>query len=71
MNNDPFCSMIAGLKAEGLTATQISRESGLSRQSLYRFENRESRAPTLESFNRLALCCKRYGLPVPQPSNRR
>ena len=70
-DGDPIQSMLAGLRDVGLTNSGIARESGVSRQTLWRFETGDSRQPSLESFNRLALVCRRHGLPIPGPSNRR
>jgi transcriptional regulator with XRE-family HTH domain len=70
-DSDPFIAMLEGLRDAGLTTTSIAREAGVSRQTLWRFTTGDSRQPSLESFNRLALVCRRHGLPIPGPSNRR
>lgn len=70
MSDERIASMIEGLKAEGLTASQIARESGLSRHSLWRYTVGEARQPSLQSFDKLALVCRAHGLPIPQPGRR-
>lgn len=50
---DVFQSMLAGLAATGMTTTDIARQAGLSRQTLYRLENGEARAPSFSTYERL------------------
>lgn len=71
MADDPFVVMVEGLKSEGLSTVRICREAGVSRQSIYRYLVGESKKPSYETYSRLALLSRSYGLPVPQPSRRR
>jgi transcriptional regulator with XRE-family HTH domain len=70
-SDDVFSSMIAGLRDAGLTTARIAAESNISRQTLWRLETGDSRMPSHQSFDRLALVCRRHGLSIPGPSHRR
>lgn len=50
---DVFTSMLAGISGEGLTTTEISRRSGLSRQTIYRLRNGEGKLTSFETYRRL------------------
>jgi DNA-binding XRE family transcriptional regulator len=58
MRNEPspvdrLASMLTGLRAAGMTPSEIARQCGVSRQSLWRFEVGESRMPSHAVFTRL------------------
>lgn len=50
---DPFQSMLAGLSSTGMSTTEIARQSGLSRQTLYRIKNGEAREPTYDTYQKI------------------
>ena len=59
-----FKAMIAGLEQRGLSRSQIAARSGLSRQTIFRFAEGMARAPTLESYQRLAELVTKSGVPM-------
>jgi transcriptional regulator with XRE-family HTH domain len=51
--SDIFKSMIAGLSNVGMTQSDIARQSGVSRQTIWRLETGEAREPTYDTFVKL------------------
>ncbi|WP_026618571.1 transcriptional regulator with XRE-family HTH domain [Ensifer sp. WSM1721] len=46
-------TMIARLKASGLTPSMIARESGISRMTVWRIANGDARQPSYDTVHRI------------------
>ena len=53
MKPDEFAAIIAGLESQGMTPSEIARESGLSRMTVWRIANGETSRPSYETVIRL------------------
>ncbi|MDW9823493.1 MULTISPECIES: helix-turn-helix domain-containing protein [Sinorhizobium] len=53
MKQEEFAAIIAGLESQGMTPTEIARESGLSRMTVWRIANGETSRPSYDTVIRL------------------
>lgn len=66
-----FEALLSGLQAAGLSGAEIARLSGLTRGTVWRLENGMCRAPTLDTYVRIAGTYQREVGPVPPLNYRR
>ncbi|WP_346283779.1 helix-turn-helix domain-containing protein [Sinorhizobium terangae] len=53
MNPQEFAAIIEGLESQGMTPSEIAREAGLSRMTVWRIANGETSRPSYETVTRL------------------
>ncbi len=53
MTADEFAAIIAGLESQGMTPTEVAREAGLSRMTVWRIAYGETSRPSQETVTRL------------------
>lgn len=53
MKPDEFAAIIAGLEAQGISQTEIARETGLSRMTIWRLTVGETPRPSYDTVQRL------------------
>jgi Helix-turn-helix domain len=61
---DSFSALLAGIRASGLSNTEIAERCGLTQATLWRLETGYARQPTLDSYIRL---CRTYQQVTHQP----
>lgn len=62
---ETVAAMIAALHGAGMGPSQIAREAGLSRQSIYRLEQGMSARPSAETYQRIERAWLDRGCPPP------
>ncbi|WP_042778879.1 helix-turn-helix domain-containing protein [Sinorhizobium fredii] len=53
MQDDEFAALIAGIRSQGLTPSEIARETGLSRMTVWRLSVGETSRPSYDTIVRL------------------
>jgi transcriptional regulator with XRE-family HTH domain len=62
--SDVFKSMMAGIADAGMSQSELARQSGISRQTLYRIREGEAPKPSFDTYVRLD---RVYRAVVPAP----
>ncbi|MCA1404681.1 helix-turn-helix domain-containing protein [Ensifer sp. IC3342] len=53
MTADEFAAIIAGLESQGMKPSEIARQTGLSRMTVWRIANGETSRPSYDTVDRL------------------
>lgn len=57
---EKFAAIIAGIESTGMTKSEIARETGLSRQTLWRLSIGETSRPSYDTYARLKSLADRH-----------